>query len=240
MSLSRRQKLLAACLSVAVPVTLGVGLHYSRAADHLDPPARVDPDTSPGHAGTAADRPADIADLFVWHAGTGASQTFTAILTFAGPNAPVAGQAIPCDRDVLYAINIDNTGDAIADVTLEARFGHDDTHHNCFISMRGLPGTTGAVTGRVENTVNVAGGGRFFAGLRDDAFFFDLQGFRDTVANGRLINTTTSQTYIQNDRDFFAGKNTPAIVIELPLASVRGAGTNPLRVWATTARHPAT
>jgi len=235
MSLSRRNKLLAASLGIIVPVTLGVGLHYSRAADHLDPPMRVDP--TPGQAGTNADRNADIADLFVWHAGTGATATFTAILTFAGPNAPAANQAIPCDRDVLYTIHIDNTGDAMPELNLEARLASDDTSRNCFISMRGLPGTTGTVVGRVEHTVPIAGGGQFFAGLRDDAFFFDLQGFRDTLSNGRLINTTTNQPYIQNDRDFFAGKNTSAIVIELPLASVRGAGTNPLRVWATTARH---
>jgi hypothetical protein len=235
MSLSRRYKLLAASLGILVPVTLGVGLHYSRAADHLDPPMRTNPD--PAQAGSAADRNADIADLYVWHAGVGASQTFTAILTFAGPNAPAAGQAMPCDRDVVYSIHIDNTGDAMPDATIEARFAMDDTNRNCFISMRGLPGTTGTVVGRIEHNVNIPGGGRFFAGLRDDAFFFDLQGFRETVSNGRLINTTTNQPYIQNDRDFFSGKNTPAIVLELPLASVRGSGTNPMRLWATTARH---
>jgi len=236
MSLSRRNKLLVASLGILVPMTLGVGLHYSRAADHLDPPMRTNPD--PTQAGAAADRNSDIADLYVWHGGTGATQTFTAILTFAGPNAPAANQAIPCDRDVLYTIHIDNTGDAMPETSIEARFAMDDTNRNCFISMRGLPGTTGTVVGRVENTVNIAGGGRFFAGLRDDAFFFDLQGFRDTLTNGRLINTTTNQPYMQSDRDFFAGKNTSAIVLELPLASVRGSGTNPIRVWATTARHP--
>jgi hypothetical protein len=230
MPLRRSFKVIAACMAVAVPVSLAVGLRRSRAADHLDPPARTD--------GPGADRAADIADVFAWYAGTGASQTFTAILTFAGPNAPAAGQAIPCDRDVLYTILIDNTGDAMPEYRIETRFGMDDLRRNCFVNVRGLPGTQAPVVGRVESTVNVPGGARVFAGLRDDAFFFDLQGFRDTIANGRLLNG--ARTYFANDRDFFARKNTPAIVVEFPLGAVRGAGTSPLRIWATTARHPAT
>jgi hypothetical protein len=38
-----------------------------------------------------------------------------------------------------------------------------------------------------------------------------------------------------NDRDFFAGKNTSALVLEMPIAGALGMGTS-IRVWGTTAR----
>ena len=234
----RVSKKLVGAFAIVAPLALGVGLHTVFAADHLDPPGRVDPDTSAGHAGAAADRASDIADLYAWHSGTGATQMLTLALTFAGPNVPVAGQHMPCDRDVLYSIYIDNTDDAMPEYTLEARFAMDDTTRNCFIAVSGLPGTTGPVLSPIELNRPIPGGGQLYAGLRDDPFFFDLQGFRDTISNGRLINTATSQPYMQSDRDFFAGKNTNAIVIEFPIGGVRGAGTTPLRLWATTARHP--
>jgi hypothetical protein len=189
------------------------------AADHLDPPMRTDPAT----AGGSADRNADIADLYAWHQGTGADAKMVAVLTFAGPNDPAAGQATPCDRDVLYGIHMNN-GTTTSDIY--ARFGKDDVG-NCFVNVTGIPGTGGGgVAGPIERPFT-RGDVKVFAGLRDDPFFFDLTGFRQTLMTGTLS--------MINDRDFFAGKNSSAIVIQFPLSAVSPAG-EVVRVWSTTGR----
>jgi hypothetical protein len=198
------------------------GLHMARvdAADHLDPPARTDPDSG------GTDRGADIADVYAWHTGSGATGTLTMVLSFSGPNAAAANQKVVCDNGALYSLHIDNDGDSIADRTLEFRFG-EDTNGNCFVRVNGLTGIVdGNFVARVEH-VTTRGGVKVYAGLRDDAFFFDLQGFRDTLTSGNLS--------FVNDRDFFAGKNTSAIAVEMPLLAAQGNGTT-LRVWATTGR----
>ncbi|MBP6631295.1 MAG: DUF4331 family protein [Kofleriaceae bacterium] len=187
------------------------------AADHLDPPARTNPDSG------GTDRAADIADVYAWHQGTGATATLVTVLTFSGPNAPAAGQATPCDRDVLYRTHVSN-GTTTFDIG--ARFGHDDLG-NCFVRVEGIPGTGGAaVMGPTERTIQRSGV-KVFAGLRDDPFFFDLTGFRETVAMGQIR--------MISDRDFFAGLNTSALVLEFPLAAVSPTG-QALKVWGTTAR----
>jgi len=195
---------------------------HVQAADHLDPPGRTNPDNM------GMDRNADIADVYAWHRGAGAAQTVVLVMSFSGPNAAVAGQKLACDRNVLYNINIDNTGDAVADRTFAVRFGRDSAM-NCFARWEGLPGTAAPVVTRTEATIDIGGGVKAFAGLRDDAFFFDLQGFRTTLMTGTLS--------FVNDRDFFRGKNTSAIVIEVPASTING-GANTLRVWATTGRAP--
>lgn len=190
------------------------------AADHLDPPARTNPDSG------GTDRAADIADLYAWHRGTGASRTVVTALSFGGPNEAVADQAVPCDPDVLYSIHFSNDDDLDADLTIGARFGEDDLG-NCFVQLSGIPGAgaTPVVT-PVERSVT-RNGVSVFAGLRDDAFFFDLVGFRQTLSTGTLSMT--------DDRDFFADKNTPVIVVEFPLVGVSPAD-QAFRVWATTSR----
>ena len=119
--------------------------------------------------------------------------------------------------------------------------------------MTGLPGVaTGvAVQGLVGYTLQHGATIRAFAGLRDDAFFFDLVGFRTvtgaTAPMGRLIQRDAGGAIVMagspphpvlnfvNDRDFFQGQNTPAIVVEFPLLAV--SPTNQVfRVWASTAR----
>lgn len=193
----------------------------AQAADHLDPPARTDPGNTP----PGTDRNADIADLFVWHQGTGANASLVAVVTFAGPTPPTAGQAVPCDRDVLYGIHISNDADQDPEFSIYARFGEDDLG-NCFVSFDGIPGTTRPVIAPLERVVTRSGV-KVFAGLRDDPFFFDLQGFQETLSMGtiRMIN----------DRDFFSGLNSAALVVEFPLVAISPGG-EVINSWSTTAR----
>lgn len=196
---------------------------HVEAADHLDPPARTNPmNTPPG-----TDRAADIADVYAWHQGEGAEARLVVAMSFAGPNAPVAGQAVSCDRDVLYTIHIDNNGDGVGEHNIEARFGRD-SNMNCLVQFSNVPGATGTIVAATERTLT-RGPVRVFAGLRDDAFFFDLVGFQQTLAMGQLR--------FDNSRDFFAGQNTSVVVVEMPVSAAVATPVAPIRVWGTTQRH---
>lgn len=193
-----------------VPGQLALG------ADHLDPPARTDAavDSTP-------DIPADIADVFAWSDATNA---YFAV-TFAGPQA--AGVPAFYDRNVLYTLNISTSAPATSsDVTVRWRFGGATNGTGSGISVENLPGVNGAVVGPVEQILS-KDGVRIYAGLRDDPFFFDLQGFRDTRSSGTLM--------FNNARNFFAGKNDTVVVFEIPKSRL-GGNSNSIDVWSTTAR----
>lgn len=186
------------------------------AADHLDPPARTDPSVD-----ATPDRAADIADLFAWHD----DDNVNLVLTFAGPQA--TDQPGTYDRDVLYTINLSNASPrTTADMPIEVRFGPGNVDGSFGVQISGLPGVTGALSGPVETDL-MQDGVMARAGLFDDPFFFDLQGFRDTGATGTLMFDST--------RDFFAGQNLTAVVISIPKDRIAN-GDNPVDVWATTAR----
>ena len=184
------------------------------AADHLDPPARTDPavDSTP-------DKAADIADVYMWHTDT----DVVIAVTFAGPSS--ATLPATYDRDVLFTINISNAGlPTDPEIQVRFRFGQD-ANGNWGIQLTGLPDAPDPLVGAVEQTLT-RNGMLIRAGLYDDPFFFDLQGFRDTKSTGNLS--------IRNDRNFFAGLNDTAIVLQFPIPLVKG--TAPLNVWVTTAR----
>lgn len=201
-------------LSLATAAILfapGVGII---AADHLDPPARTDPamDSTP-------DRAADIADIYAWHTDT--SVVFA--LTFSGPQA--TNQPATYDPNVLYSINVSNTAPrTTTDIPIQFRFG-TGAMNQFGIRVTGLPGVTGAIEGSVETTLE-KDGVKVRAGLFDDPFFFDLQGFRDTLNTGTLS--------FRSNRDFFAGQNLTAVVIEIPKDRIETG--MPLDVWGATAR----
>lgn len=186
------------------------------AADHLDPPARTDPSVD-----STPDRAADIADLYAFHTDT----SVVLALTFAGPQA--TSEPATYDRDVLYTINISNAGGRTdAEIPLRIRFAPGNADGTYGVQVENLPGVTGPLSGPVEQVLS-QDGVRVEAGLFDDPFFFDLQGFKDTAATGTLM--------FDNTRDFFAGQNLTAVVIEIPRDRIAN-GANPIDVWATTAR----
>jgi len=184
------------------------------AADHLDPPARTDPD-----ADTIPDKAADIADVYAWHTPT----HLIVAVTFAGPQAT----SLPAsyDRDMLYTINISNDEVGFTpEFKIEYRFGQNGTANG--VRFSGVPGATGPIEGPVETNLQ-QGPVTVRAGLFDDPFFFDLQGFRATRSTGALS--------FRSDRNFFDGQNLTAVVVQLPRSAVEN-GANPLRIWATSAR----
>ena len=188
----------------------------NRAADHLDPPTRTDPLLDP-----VPDVPADIADIFAWHTGN----TVKVIVTFGGPSSVT--QPASFDRNVLYKILIST--DAPTDtpeVVIRARFGPGQKPNEWGVRIEGVPGVNGAIEGPVDTDL-VKDGVTARAGLFDEPFFFDLQGFRETRALSaiRFVNT----------RNFFDGNNDTAIVLEIPRDRFANA-TTPLGFWTVTSR----
>ncbi len=210
MSIRKSWALLAAVLVTGA--ALGANLTFTpdaHAADHTEAP------------GAAADPAADIADLYAWHN----ANSLITVVTFAGLQAPAMDQTGTYDPDVLYTIHIDHNGDNVSDFQVHTRFGQNALG-DWGMQVSNLPGEAGPLVGPVE-TVNNGAAAKAWSGLADDPFFFDLQGFNDTVATGTLSFDPT--------RDSLAGTNVTAIVLEMPLAAATAGSAN-IQVWATTSR----
>lgn len=186
----------------------------ANAADHLDPPARTDPAVDP-----TPDKASDIADIYAFHT----ADTLSLILTFAGPQST----SLPAvyDRDVRYVINISNAGAPTdAEIPIDIRFGQDGSRVG--VRVTGVPGAAGPIEGPVE-TVLTSNNVRVYAGLRDDPFFFDSQGLRESRAMGTLR--------FDRNRNFFGGQNITVVAIDIPRSAVQN-GSNPLHIWSTASR----
>lgn len=197
------------------------GLTPLAAADHFDPPARVDPAAT--GAGAAADIAADLADNYLF---TDANFVYVSV-DFGGPSATT----LPAfyDRDVLYTINLSNAGSKTdAEFAIDVRFGQDTTKPNAWgVRLSGVPGTTAPIVGPVESTLTDPSGVKVFTGLIDDPFNFDAVGLRDTRNSGTLM--------FMNTRNRFTGLNTTTVIIAIPKALIQN-GTNPITMWTTSAR----
>ena len=146
-----------------------------------------------------------------------------------GANPPGPTTAEPFSTDALYEIRIDTNGDAVADITYQARFtsakGGGQT-----ATLRRLAGAQATGTregGQVvvegapvsmgrDAQVTPAGDYRFFAGWRSDPFFFDAGAFNNFQWVGK---------------DYFGDKDVCSIALEIPNAAL---GTKEVRLWART------
>ena len=185
------------------------------AADHLEPPLRTDPaaDNNPDPAG-------DIADAYLYYTG---DQLVLAV-TFGGPQATTLPAIY--DPDMIYTLQLSNDGDPrTTEFPIEIRFGRDGGG-NAGVRVTGLPGGV-VVEGPVETDLQTPSGIKVRAGLFDDPFFFDSQGFRETRASGNLA--------FNNQRNFFAAQNITIIVIQIPLSQVRD-GNKLIDLWSEALR----
>jgi len=203
-----RARLVSSAWSIALSLSVIAAV---QAADHSEAP------------GTRADQPADLADVYVWH--DNATNKLVGVITFAGLEPPSKSRGT-FDENVLYSFNIDNDGDFISDIDVLVRFALDDKG-KWWMHVVNLPGTSAPITAPVNRPFTTNNGCRLFAGLRDDPFFFDLEGFRATLQTGTLS--------FDGNRDSVAGLNATAIVMEMDLGVALDGGTV-INVWATTAR----
>ncbi|MCC7479130.1 DUF4331 family protein [bacterium] len=172
-----------------------------------------------------ADASMDITDLYVFDSGGGET---TAIVCWAGFNdsRPQPDSEGVYNEDALYTLHIDNNGDNQSDIQLRWRFGRNNAGA-VGVQFENVPGVPGTVEGPVETVLDAGGGARVWAGHSDDPFFFDAQGYLDTLATGTLSITSS--------RDFLAGLNVTAVAIEMPTSEIRS-GSNNLQFWATASR----
>ncbi len=223
--LTRGRAVGVAALAIATAGIAGL----IRAADHRD------------SAALTADRAADIADVYSFRSPANPDDVVLA-MTVSGLIPPAEVGATFFDPGVVYQFKIDNDGDAVEDLVIQA-FA-TGTGANQVMHFRGpaaplaagtlgrtLPGPETATVrvshGSVATTAS-RGGLSVFAGTRDDPFFFDLAAFR-AVVGGQAASFNNPGT------DSFAGTNVLAIVVELPSALLDGPE---LGIWATTSRRP--
>lgn len=181
-----------------------------QAADHNEAP------------GTMADNAADLADHYLWHTDEG---KLVMVMTFAG--LAEAGADPTYDLDALYGFHLDTNADAVADVDIWCRFGTNMAMDEWGVQCLNIPGSAGPVEGLVETNIDGGSGIMVYAGPREDPFFFDLDGYKDTLMSGTLSFDPMNDT--------FAGLNVTAIVIEMETAMAVGVdGT--LQTWVTTGR----
>ncbi len=167
----------------------------------------------------------DITDLYVFDSGGG---TTTIIVCWAGFNdsRPQPDAEGVYDADALYTIWIDNNGDNGADHAIYWRYGRNAADE-VGIQWTGIPGAEPTVTGPVESVFEAGDGARVWSGHADDPFFFDAQGYLETLDSGAVS--------FMNNRDFLAGLNVTAAAIEINTALLQD-GDSPMQFWVTAAR----
>ncbi|XAL98347.1 DUF4331 family protein [Phycisphaeraceae bacterium D3-23] len=194
-----RKQRTALGVATSTGMLLALGAAPALAADHLDAPA------------VQANGQADINDLYAFQSLENANNSV--LIMTVNPAASVFSPTT-FGTNVAYNFNIDNTGDGVANLVYTTTFGAQAGGVQALTTtLNGGAYATG-VTGSTSATTS---GGRITAGLFEDPFFFDLDGFNDG------FNFTGD--------DFFAGLDVSAIVLEVDNAEL--AGPN-IGVWVTT------
>jgi hypothetical protein len=193
------------------------------AADHIDAPAV--------QGGTS-----DITDFYSFQGSNANNLVFVA--NVKGLLSPTATADATFDENVMIEINIDNNGDNIEDLVIQA-VPRDGKMYFFGPVAPGTAGTTSTVksTNILGNvaitdygdaaTTYTSGGVSLFAGPRDDPFFFDFGQYSEIIAGN-------AGSFNNPGNDTFAGSNVMSIVVELPKSMLGGSGT--LNTWLETKR----
>lgn len=217
-------------LLLAAVAIVGV-MGWLSAADHVDAPA------------VEQDQAADIADIYSFQSPTNPNNLVLAMTISNVQAAPEIelGRSI-FDPRVLYEFNLDNDGDAVEDIVLQAYVVGSPTDQQLVLRGPAPPAVTGTQSRIVDDApqmtvpvstgttpeVSQADGIRLFAGVRDDPFFFDFTRFTQILAG-------EASGFRDPGMDTFAGLNTYSIVVEVPIARL-GGDPSSLSVWGTTSR----
>ncbi len=181
------------------------------AADHIDAPAV---------AGTTV----DIADLYAFE-GDNPNNTVL-VATLQGPLQPGnVTENATFDEDVLIEFNIDNNGDFVEDLVIQAIrrdsimyfFGPSavDAADSGLASDIYVDDMVGQVeiSSTTETITATNNGMTFFAGPRRDAFYFDFNRFNEIVSGAAAPEGFFPPA---DASDFFESLNVLAIVVEVP------------------------
>lgn len=232
------------------PVSLLVLL--SMLATVLGPAVRLDAADHGDAPLTAHDLGGDLNDVYLFLDPNDNSRVVM-IMTVHGFIVPGENSNFGIfDQALRYRFEIENTGDARPDGFIDVRFSPR------IADAAGVPqsqvATVNLPNGRTftapatnsSNTADVAPtpvittdaqtGVSFFAGLRDDPFFFDIPAFGRFNASIRA--GTPDPSVFNRGRDTFAGYSTMAIVLGIPVSLVRGQGNELGLSCATQRRSP--
>jgi hypothetical protein len=199
------------------------------AADHIDAPAV----TGAGSTSTGA----DITDIYAFQSPADNSK-MVFVMNVQGLMSPAVSASATFPSNVLYEFNIDNTGDNVEDLVIQAlvQNGKIRVYGPVAPTAAGTTSTirtNGAVTetsvtayGAASPSVGTSSSGvKLFAGPRDDPFFFDLVRFKEIIGG-------TQTSFRMPGVDTFAGTNVMSIVVEVPKSMLGSATT--INVWGET------
>ncbi len=211
-------------LFLAALVLMATSIGIIWAADHIDAPA-------------VASTSSDITDYYAFQSPEN-NNNMVFVANLQGLLSPGATANARFDENVMIEFNIDNTGDAVEDLVIQAFFkdGMVTTYGPVAPSSTGLisKAETSGVT--VEAAITAYGssavigsqnGIKVFAGPRDDPFFMDFAQYGEIIAgNATGFNNPGSDT--------FAGTNVMSVVIEVPKSLLGSAAT--LNTWVESKR----
>lgn len=222
-----------ACLATAV-----IHPRLARSADHLDAPA------------TKKEAAADINDVYTFMDGNNAVFAMT-----VSPAAPAGAKFSDAVQYVLHTQSAAAFGGGANDVNIICTFDAAQKAQ-CWAGSEYATGDASSANG----ISSASGKLKVFAGLRADPFFFNLAGFRDTVATVKgavdgglgfdstgcpIVDGPTSGVLVNKlktnpdgggaPEDFFANLNTLAIVASVDKSLVTAGGPI-VSVWASTNR----
>ncbi|MBP6686547.1 MAG: DUF4331 family protein [Lacibacter sp.] len=212
----KKRKVLLTVLAAVVAVTGGI----IYAADHLDAPA-------------VSNQATDITDVYVFQGENTSNLVFVA--NTQGLLAPSATGAAKFDEKTLVEFNIDNTGDNVEDLVIQAIVmnGKMRVYGPYKPSATGTRSVISPSSFSVQASVTPYGqtaivgeenGIKVFAGPRDDPFFFDLNQFK------KVVGGMAPGGFLDPGTDAFKGTNVLSIVVEVPKSKLGGSGS--INVWA--------
>ena len=232
----------AVAVAVAAVVVRGSGPSAANASSHREAPL-ISQDPSADNTDVYAFRSLDQPD------------SLTIISNWIPAEDPAAGpmnyEFSPTAR---YNINIDTNGDGVPEVVYRAQF--KQSAPVAFLRATAQPFTVTREKGGQSSVVaqgttppdnvgprttpnypqlsakgvyDLTGGGKVFAGQREDAFFGDIGAIFDSLGFRRGTGSTGG------GKDFFAGYNVHSVALQIPISQI-DTSSHVVGVWASTDR----
>lgn len=200
------------CVS-ALALAFGLVAVPGGAADHLDAPGL----TPPG-----GDTRLDLTDVYAFQSPSNADNTV--LVMGVNPLAGVLNDGT-FRSGASYEFKVDSSADATEDLTYRVTFAPLKGSSQQSVTLHRIPasgpkggGDSLLASGQTGQNISIAGGGTLRAGVFDDPFFFDLNGF-------------LALDFCNPGTNFFTGLNISAIVLEVPSSWL---GSDNVGVWAQT------
>jgi hypothetical protein len=193
------------------------------ASDHADAP------------NNNRDRATDLADEYMF-LDPNDNTRVVMLMTFNGFIVPGENTNLfVFDENARYVFEVENTGDAAPDRSYRVTFSSKTSSAAQTATIELPDGRTFTAGVTPSNHIDEAppapvitedagSGIRFYAGISDDPFFFDIPAFGRFVASVRA--GSPNATVFTRGRDTFAGYNIQTIALSIPASQLRGTNGN--------------